>query len=186
MNAAQRFPDTLIPAGTPASALPDIIRPTVAEWFKWQIETLVGRPADGAITVQDRRQIIAEVEAKMRAAAESGEMRDVVDTYQLVHRFADHQYAREMTIPPGQVVIGKIHRHSHLNFMSKGKATVFTEEGGFETLEAPCTIISPKGVKRLLVTHSETVWTTVHVTDKTDLAEIEEEIIALDYSFLGE
>jgi hypothetical protein len=35
-------------------------------------------------------------------------------------------------------------------------------------------------------THKETVWTTVHATEKTDLKEIEEEIIAKSFNEIDE
>lgn len=105
--------------------------------------------------------------------------------YDIKHYFTDGVYARELTIPSGHIVVGKIHKHEHLNFLSKGKVTVLTEEGGKEVLTAPCTLISPKGVKRLLYTHEETVWTVIHVTSETDLDKIEKEVIAKDYTEMG-
>jgi quercetin dioxygenase-like cupin family protein len=110
---------------------------------------------------------------------------DDSSAYEIKHYFSDGVYARELTIPVGHVVVGKIHRHEHLNFLSKGRVTVLTEEGGKEELSAPCTLISPKGVKRLLYTHEETVWTVVHITSETDLDKIEKEVIAKDYTEMG-
>ena len=97
--------------------------------------------------------------------------------YPLRHFFAENQYGREITIPPGQLVVGKIHKHSHLNIISKGECTVVTEFGSYR-IRAPHIFTSDPGTKRALYTHSETIWTTIHTTRKTDLLEIEEEIIA--------
>ena len=98
------------------------------------------------------------------------------------HHFAPGAYGREMTIPAGLVVVGKIHKHAHINVISKGRAQVFTEQDGVLELAAPCTFVSSPGTKRVVHVLEETVWTTVHVTDKTDLAEIEREVIATDFS----
>ena len=98
------------------------------------------------------------------------------------HHFAPGAYGREMTLPAGLVVVGKIHKHAHINVISKGRVQVFTEQDGVLELAAPCTFVSRPGTKRVVHVLEETVWTTVHVTDKTDLAEIEREVIATDFS----
>ena len=97
--------------------------------------------------------------------------------YPLKHHFAEGQYGREILIAANNLVVGKIHKHSHLNIISQGECTVVTEFGSYR-IKAPYTFVSLPGTKRALFTHSETIWTTVHVTDKTDLQEIEDEIIA--------
>lgn len=98
------------------------------------------------------------------------------------HHFAPGSYAREMTLPAGLVVVGKIHKFAHINVISQGHVQVFTEQDGVLELKAPCTFVSHPGTKRVVHVLEETVWTTVHVTDKTDLAEIEREVIATDFS----
>ncbi len=98
------------------------------------------------------------------------------------HHFAPGAYGREMTLPAGLVVVGKIHKHAHINVISKGRVQVFTEQDGVLELAAPCTFVSSPGTKRVVHVLEETVWTTVHVTDKTDLAVIEREVIATDFS----
>jgi len=103
------------------------------------------------------------------------------DAFPLKHTFADGCYVREIFIPAGHVVIGKIHKHSHPNFLMQGKVTVFTADEGTRHLQAPMSMISPAGTKRIVYTHTDTRWTTVHVTNKTDLDDIEEEVIAKTY-----
>ena len=98
------------------------------------------------------------------------------------HHFAPGAYGREMTLPAGLVVVWKIHKHAHINVISKGRVQVFTEQDGVLELAAPCTFVSSPGTKRVVHVLEETVWTTVHVTDKTDPAEIEREVIATDFS----
>jgi hypothetical protein len=97
------------------------------------------------------------------------------------HHFAPGIYAREVTIPAGACVTGKIHKHAHLNIVSQGDITVLTENG-LKRICAPFTMLSPPGTKRVGWTHSETVWTTIHPnpTDSRDLAELEARFIAPD------
>ena len=97
------------------------------------------------------------------------------------HHFAPGCYGREMFMPKGLVVVGKIHKHAHINTISQGSVSVFTEQEGVLTLTAPITFVSSPGTKRVVLVHEDTVWTTSHVTDKTDLAEIERELIATDF-----
>jgi quercetin dioxygenase-like cupin family protein len=100
------------------------------------------------------------------------------------HIFAPGAYAREMTIPKGTVIIGKIHRHAHLNFISAGKVRVVTEDGSHE-LTAPHTFVSTVGTKRVVYALEDTIWTTVHITTETDLEKIEEQVIAKSYDELS-
>jgi hypothetical protein len=101
----------------------------------------------------------------------------------LKHSFSDGIYVREITIPAGMLIIGKIHKHDHPNFLLKGEVVVVTEGGGVEELKAPCSMISKPGTKRALYAKTELVWTTVHLnpTNTEDLEELEEEIIAPTY-----
>ena len=96
-----------------------------------------------------------------------------------VHYFAEGLYAREITIPQGVLLTGKVHKSEHLNILSKGTITVWTEDG-MKTLTAPATLVSRPGTKRVGWAHTEVVWTTVHATDKQDLLEIEAELIDND------
>ena len=81
--------------------------------------------------------------------------------------------------PAGMLVVSKVHKIAHPYFVLKGEVTVLTE-AGTRTIKAPYHGITPAGTKRVLYTRAETQWVTVHVTDKTDIAEIEKEIISDD------
>ena len=62
----------------------------------------------------------------------------------LKHTFSNGMYVREIFIPKGTLIVGKIHRHSHPNFLMQGKVKVVTEGMGTEILEAPLSMISKK------------------------------------------
>lgn len=99
------------------------------------------------------------------------------------HFFSEGSYAREMTILKGTVIVGKIHKHSHINVISKGVIQVWTEYD-MVTYEAPITFVSKPLTKRLVKALEDTVWTTIHVTDETNLDKIESEVIADSYDGL--
>lgn len=102
----------------------------------------------------------------------------------LKHHFAPGAYAREILLPAGSLVIGKIHKHAHVNVISKGRVTVYTEFG-MQELSSPFTFVSEPGTKRVVVAHEDTVWTTIHPTDETDLSKIEDQVIAKSYEHLA-
>jgi hypothetical protein len=99
------------------------------------------------------------------------------------HSWGDGCYIREWTCPPGVLTISKIHKIAHPFFVLEGDVSVMTEDG-VERIKAPHHGITQPGTKRILYTHTKTRWVTVHVTDQTDVDEIEKEIIAKDFNDL--
>jgi len=95
------------------------------------------------------------------------------------HYFSQGVYAREITIPAGVVLTGEIHKFAQLNILSKGRMQVYTEDG-IKEVEAPFTVVSPPGTKRIAHTLTECVWTTIHGTDETDVEVIRSQFIAKD------
>jgi len=123
------------------------------------------------------REAISALAATMWAVQGSAGLED----FPVQHHFAPGSYGREIFLPEGTVIVGKIHRHAHLNVISAGRVLVLTERG-VEEFAAPYTFVSPEGTRRVVYALENSVWTTVHVTDSTDLAEIERELIAEQYS----
>ena len=103
--------------------------------------------------------------------------------------FAPGVYCREIFMPAGELVLGKIHKHAHLNTILCGRAIVATEFGVEEIVAG--TFISPPGTKRALVIVEDMIWTTYHPNpnNETDPAVLEEFVIAKTYEeldiFLG-
>ena len=106
------------------------------------------------------------------------------DLCPLKHSFAPGIYVREIFIPKGVTIVGKIHKHEYPNFLMRGEVLVTTEQGGKEHLKAPLSMISPAGTKRAVLALEDTVWITCHATDETDLDKIEEYVIAKSYKEL--
>lgn len=95
------------------------------------------------------------------------------------HYFANGMYAREVHRPKGTLIVGKVHKHEHFFFVTKGQINVWTEDGMIE-MKAPYVVISKPGTKRVTFAVEDSTGMTVHRTDKTDLNDIEEENIEED------
>jgi hypothetical protein len=136
----------------------------------------------GALVCSKHRELILRFEGALRGI--EGAMFD--DCYPLKHIFAPGIYAREITLPKGDILVGKIHRHRHLNFMMSGHVQVFTEQGGLEDMTGPITMVSEPGTKRVVHVLEETVWTTIHHNpdNETDLLKLEYIVIAPSYEEL--
>jgi hypothetical protein len=132
------------------------------------------------------RARIMQLELDMRAAQDSGEIEktDINDILPLTHYFAPGMYGREITLKRFNWAIGKIHKHAHLNFVTRGKVIVLTEDGPV-IITAPHTFVSTVGTKRFVLALEDSTWTTVHATCETDLVKIEDEVIAKDYGDIG-
>ena len=99
----------------------------------------------------------------------------------LMHTFAPGVYVRTAHLKAGSIVVGKIHKHAHANILSQGDVTVITESQGQQRLTGFMPMVSEAGTKRAVYVHKDAIWTTIHLTNSTDLAEIEKELIAETY-----
>lgn len=93
------------------------------------------------------------------------------------HHFSHGVYARELHIPAGTILTGEIHKFENLNILSKGRISVLTENG-MQEVEAPFTIVSPAGTKRIAYAHTDCIWTTIHGTFDRDVDKIKNHFIA--------
>ena len=125
--------------------------------------------------VQKARADILKLEGVMRNM--EGYDHEGKELCRITHYFAPGVYAREMWMPAGCLITGKIHLTEHLNMLSQGRVSV-SNQGSSVTMQAPYTFVSPVGTKRAIYAHEDSTWTTIHATDLTDPDEIEAEIIA--------
>jgi quercetin dioxygenase-like cupin family protein len=140
------------------------------------------------------RENIQAIEKGMFDLVAENKIKNTVPDCTLTHYFTpiDEKYgcgtyARQMFIPKGTLVFGKIHRHQHLNFIMQGEVKVFTEFGNKE-YKAPCVFVSEIGLKRSVYAVEDTLWVTVHMTKhlgEENLSKMEEEVIAPTYEELG-
>jgi len=131
------------------------------------------------ITGDIRKNIIGfENQIKKQEGAFVGDS----DICPLKHTFSDGIYVREIFIPAGTYIVGKIHKHEHPNFLMSGTVDVVTE-AGVERLVGPLSMISPAGTKRALRAITDLVWITVHhnPTNTQDGSKLEKIVIADSY-----
>lgn len=100
------------------------------------------------------------------------------------HYFAGGVYVREMRCPAGSTIVGKVHKHPHFFILATGEMTVTGDGSPARLILAPAIIASGPGVKRAGYAHTDCVCLNVHRTDKTDLDEIEFELIEPDETAL--
>lgn len=107
------------------------------------------------MTPAEGRAAVLKLEAAMRAMPE----RQV--QLKVTHHFAPGVYMRELFIPKGVTLTGKVHKTEHLNILSQGKLKVMTESG-VKLLTASTVIKSQPGIKRAGYAIEDSVWITVH------------------------
>lgn len=93
------------------------------------------------------------------------------------HFFADGMYARAVYRPAGAVIVGRVHKREHLYIIMSGCVDVTTLDGAVVRHTAPAVIVSQPGTQRVVYAVTDSLCMTVHRTDKTDLSEIEEELV---------
>jgi hypothetical protein len=119
--------------------------------------------------IASNREAVFALENLMRQAPQA--------ELKVKHYFSKGVYARELHIPAGVILTGEIHKFENLNILSKGKIEVLTEKG-MQEVEAPFTVVSPSGTKRIARAITDCIWTTIHGTDENDLNIIEKTFIA--------
>ena len=94
----------------------------------------------------------------------------------LEHFICNKTYTRQITLPKGIMVTGKVHNFDHTSILSKGEVSVLTPEG-FTRIKAPATWISKAGTKRLIYVHEEAIWATIHQSEHTIVKDLENELV---------
>lgn len=123
------------------------------------------------------RSLIMQLEDELK------QISDIQIQLETTHHFSKGLYTREIFIPKNTVLTGKIHLHENMNICSKGAITIVTEDG-IKLIKAPFTSGSRAGIKRVGFAHEDTVWTTVHATNETDLKKIEEELFSEEFELV--
>jgi hypothetical protein len=92
------------------------------------------------------------------------------------HYFSDGMYCRKLIRPAGTLIVGKVHKKDHFFLCAKGEIIAWSESG-MRYLKAGDVICSKPGTKRVTYAITDAIGITFHRTDKTDLDEIEKELI---------
>lgn len=130
---------------------------------------------EGQLSVREKTNMLETAMLQTGKAEIGGER-----SCPVLHKYADGCYIRQIFMPKGMIVVSKIHKKTHPYFVLRGKVRVSTEEG-IVNIEAPYSGITEAGTRRTLLVLEDTIWSTVHVTDKKDLEDIEQEIIAKNF-----
>jgi hypothetical protein len=100
------------------------------------------------------------------------------------HFFAPGIYMREITMPKGALMTGRVHKHEHLSMITRGKVAAQTQDG-IVVIEVrpgdhPYVFISPAGLKRALVVIEECTWAVIHQnpSNTQNLVALEAELTA--------
>jgi hypothetical protein len=95
------------------------------------------------------------------------------------HYFTFGRYCRFLPRPKGTLIIGKVHRKEHIYIVLFGTVRI-TNGAQVQEVTGPKVIVSKPGTKRAVLALTDACCFTVHKTDLTDLAAIEEELIEPD------
>ena len=91
--------------------------------------------------------------------------------FPVTNRFAGGVYIREIFMPAGNIVIGKIHTTQFFNVLVSGQCLIATTEGILH-IRAPYTFVSEPGSQKCGLCITDVVWQTIHATNSTDVEEI--------------
>jgi len=96
------------------------------------------------------------------------------------HYLCNGLYTRELWMPKGSAVTGKIHIKDHIVTIVYGDVTVRTDDGlvrytGYQTF------VGKGGSKRALLMHEDTLWLATHATDKKTVEECEATLVTNTY-----
>ena len=112
-----------------------------------------------------------------RLQAEMVKMRQL--ELQTDHFFSPGMYCRRVYRPAGTLIVGKVHKQPHFFLCAKGEIIAWTENG-MKKMQAGDVIESKAGTKRVTMATMDSIGITIHKTDKTDLDEIEAELVEPD------
>lgn len=105
---------------------------------------------------------------------------DVDKVNPLRHLFTDGLVVREITNPKGEMIVTRIHKREHPFFLMKGDMSIMTENGPVR-IRAPHYGLTKAGTKRIIYTHEECVFITIHATNSKTVEELEEEFFTDDF-----
>lgn len=91
-------------------------------------------------------------------------------------------YAREVILPAGTIVVGKIKKHEYISVIADGIVTEVTE-AGLQRIKAPYTMVCTPCTKRIVWAHTRAVWVTIHATPpgEKDLGVLYDFVVAESY-----
>jgi hypothetical protein len=95
----------------------------------------------------------------------------------LTHTFTPGIYTRSIFVPAGTLVISKIFKQEFPFVVAQGLVSIWVEGVGVLKVKAPYCGVTLPGTRRIIYHHTDVVFITFHATDKTDVNEIEKDVI---------
>lgn len=134
------------------------------------ITHLVSQSGIGAVerTPEEAREVVYGLEEHLKQFPQ----REI----DVTHKFSDGLYYREILIPEGSAMTGRVHKQNDMNIVFYGTVDILTETGDMKRVVGPCSFTGKAGVKQFGIAVEDTLWATVHHTHLTDLDAIEKEL----------
>lgn len=98
------------------------------------------------------------------------------EDYPVSNVLVDGVLARTVKIPKGHIIVGEKHKDESISFLISGELKVHYN-GAVTHLKAPAMIVSKANTRKVAYVLEDVVWTSIHRTDKTNLKDIEEDLI---------
>jgi hypothetical protein len=94
------------------------------------------------------------------------------------HIFSGGVYIRELSIPRGVIIVGKVHRHETCNVLLKGTLSVFLGSGKpVQKITGPLMMTSEPMTRKIAYCHDDAIFMNIHPTTETNIEKIEAEFI---------
>lgn len=94
------------------------------------------------------------------------------------HYHIEGVYVRELFIPAGTVLTGKIHNKENISILSQGELMISNGDSALRIIKAPYTVVDKPGVKRLGYAITDCTFINVLRSDKKTVPELEEELVS--------
>jgi hypothetical protein len=85
-------------------------------------------------------------------------------------------YCRRVWRPAGTLIVGKVHKEPHFFLCAAGEIIAWSETGMRHMMPGDI-IESQPGTKRVTLAMTDAIGITIHKTDKTDLDDIEADLL---------
>lgn len=130
------------------------------------------------VDVNDRRSKLSILESLM--------LKEKQVEIPVKHAFSGGMYSREIIIPKGTLLTGRIHKFAHFDIMISGDITVSTDTGEKKRLTGFNKMNGKAGKKRAGYAHEDTHWITFHCAEERNPEEMYEFLTCGSFEELDE
>lgn len=106
--------------------------------------------------------------------------KEIKDPFPLYEKIGGGAYSREVHVPSGYAIAGRIHKQDSMVYLLKGSLVVVTENET-KTITAPAQFVSKKGMKKVAYILEDIVWIDIHGTDAETTEKAEEQLFCDTY-----